>query len=429
MNKIQLKIVAALCGMFAWAGCAEEVMNEEMPEPDSELCVATRGDEGKVIATPVRVYVFNSDDRCVRMEAFTESTWSFTEKLPAGDYSVYAIGGADPERLVLPALDDATKTTAITLQDGASLGDLMTASGNVTLIANGTNSLTLTMQRKVMQIDHITIKDVPDDINSVSVSITHTYKNILLNGEYADETGTFSCDLTKQDNGDWVYDTPSTYMLPSVGNPTIAVTMGPTTYSYNCTEPIEANHKLTIEGTFCDNMFNLSGTVTGASWGDNKTISFQFNSDGTSQGSSNSNPNNGEEGGGGTSANVPEVGTLYKNTYFVLAVNGNNVTLWSPTEKVITISNSDDLEKVNTELESFNILDKTGTWHLPTEAESKKIVKSISKINSITIPFNTDGYFYYDDRIEAFTSDNGYFKKISIIGNITLRPVTTITIE
>ena len=77
MNRIQFKIAAALCGMFALASCAEEVVNEEMPESNSQLSIATRGDVSE-IATPVNIYVFNSDNRCVRMEAFTENTWSFS---------------------------------------------------------------------------------------------------------------------------------------------------------------------------------------------------------------------------------------------------------------------------------------------------------------------------------------------------------------
>ena len=428
MNRIEFKIAAALCGMIALASCAEEVVNEEMPEPDSELCIATRG-EASEIATPVNIYVFNSDNRCVRMETFTESTWRFSEKLPAGNYSVYAIGGADPTRLVLPTADNATKTTSLTLQSGASLGDLMTANGTVTLVANGQNSLTLSMQRKVMQIEQITIKDVPADITNVSVSITHTYESILLNGEYTGETGSFTCNLTKQDNGDWVYNTPNTFLLPSVGNPTIAVTMGSTTYSYNSTEPLEANHKLSIEGTFCDNMFNLSGTVTGVSWGDNKSINFQFNSDGTSQGNTNTEPNSGNEGGGGTSASVPEVGTLYQDTYFVLAVNGNDVTLWSPTEIQISINSSADFAKVDTELAKYNSQDHTGTWRLPTKTEAKTIIASKTQINNTTTTYKSAGYWYNNNgTTETFTDKNGQLVEAPFDGAY-LRPVTTITVE
>lgn len=441
MNRIEFKIAAALCGMIALASCAEEVVNEEMPEPDSELCIATRG-EASEIATPVNIYVFNSDNRCVRMETFTESTWRFSEKLPAGNYSVYAIGGADPTRLVLPTADNATKTTSLTLQSGASLGDLMTANSTVTLVANGQNSLTLSMQRKVMQIEQITIKDVPADITSVSVSITHTYENILLNGEYTGETGSFTCNLTKQDNGDWVYNTSNTFLLPSVGNPTIAVTMGSTTYSYNSTEPLEANHKLSIEGTFCDNMFNLSGTVTGVSWGDNKSINFQFNSDGTSQGNTNTEPNSGNEGGGGTSANIPEVGTLYQDTYFVLAVNGNDVTLLSNKETtgIVTknISQSDANNNITSKLNMWNDGESTWKWELPNRENAIYIFNHQELINSLvsesikkTIYSSTSSYLFKDNNsIKVFYPNMDKFDPAAIFQEDTyLRPVTTITIN
>ena len=436
MNRIEFKIAAALCGMIALASCAEEVVNEEMPEPDSELCIATRG-EASEIATPVNIYVFNSDNRCVRMETFTESTWRFSEKLPAGNYSVYAIGGADPTRLVLPTADNATKTTSLTLQSGASLGDLMTANGTVTLVANGQNSLTLSMQRKVMQIEQITIKDVPADVTSVSVSITHTYESILLNGEYTGETGSFTCNLTKQSNGDWVYNTPNTFLLPSVGNPTIAVTMGSTTYSYNSTEPLEANHKLSIEGTFCDNMFNLSGTVTGVSWGDNKSINFQFNSDGTSQGNTNTEPNSGNEGGGGTSANIPEVGDIYNGCY-VLAVSGNDVTLLSPSQEDKIVTDGDNQEtmmsKINNRLTNWEKNIST-SWRLMNKEEAEYIRANYTAMN-----YKEIGKIIYPSET-YFLQNNGIIYNFSPQLSIPLtewddsraatylRPVTTITIN
>ncbi|MBQ8712100.1 MAG: FimB/Mfa2 family fimbrial subunit [Prevotella sp.] len=426
MNKIQFKILAALCGMFAWTGCAEEVINERMPEPNSELCIATRSDEGKAIATPVRIYVFNSDDKCVKMEVFTEATNSFTAKLPAGDYSVYAIGGADPVRLALPSEDNATKTSTLSLQNGASFSDLMTANANVTLVANGTNSLTLGMQRKVIMIQSITIMDVPTDATSVSVSISHTYQNILLNGSYTGEEGTFSCELSKQADGTtWLYDTPNTYLLPSVGAPTISVTIGSKTYSYTCQQALEANHKLTIEGKYCDNMFTLSGTITGATWDSEQTIRFQFNTDGTSQ--TVSEPTH---SGSESSSNIPETGTLYHNTYFVLSVNDHEVTLWSPTEKAINFGSSVDLSLVDIELAAYNEQDHTGIWRLPTKTEAKTIIASISKINNLTTPFNTVGYWFSDNgKTDSFSADKGQWKDIGYQGGVNLRPVTTITIE
>lgn len=425
MQKNSIRLITAMCGMLTLGSCAQEVINEEEPEPNSQLTIATRG-ETAVIATPVRIYVFDSDDKCVKMEAFTEATSSFTAKLPAGAYSVYAIGGADPTRLVLPSEDDAQKTSILTLQSGASYGDMMTANANVTLVANGTNALTLGMQRKVIMIQSITIKDVPADATNVSVSITHTYQNILLNGSFTGEDGTFSCDLTKQTDGTtWLYDTPNTYLLPSVGVPTIAVTIGSNTYSYTCQEALEANHKLTIEGTYCNNIFTLSGTITGATWDSEQTIHFQFNADGSSQTIPDPTP-----GGGGDSSGIPEAGTLYQDTYFVLSVNDHNVTLWSPTEKAINFGNSVDLSLVDTELAAYNEQDHTGTWRLPTKAEANTIIASISKINSLTTPFNTKGYWYTDNgKTDSFSADKGQWKNIGYTGGVNLRPVTTITIE
>ena len=67
--KIQNVIFAtAMSGMMTLCSCSKEVMNDNRMERDNRLTVLTRsdGENGdKVIATPVRIYVFNSEEQCV----------------------------------------------------------------------------------------------------------------------------------------------------------------------------------------------------------------------------------------------------------------------------------------------------------------------------------------------------------------------------
>lgn len=434
MNKNLFKIAAALCGTMTLASCAEEVMNQEMPESNSELSIYTRGDEDKVIATPVRVYVFKSDDDCVAMQTLEGSGNAFTLNLPEGAYSVYAIGGADPERLVLPSQDDASKTSVISLQTNQSFGDLMMAHGNVTLTANGTNALTLGMERKVMMVESITIKNVPNDIENVSVRIAPTYESILLNGNYSGEDGSYSCTLTKQSDGTtWLNSAANIYLLPSVDKPTISVTLGTTTYSYTCEETLAANHKLTIEGTYVESSgtpnINLSGTITGASWGESQTIRFGFNSEGSQ--TITDNPDDPVT----PPASVPNVGDIYNGCY-VLAVNGNEVTLLSSKEEDNITGNNDNnsvvKDKVNNSLSTW---DNSGySWRVPNLSEANIIYSRQEDINSkLSSNINTRNYYY------MYVSSNNYGEFFEESGSISthdyvlsrtkVRPVTTITIN
>ena len=65
-----------------------------------------------------RIYVFNSLNKCVQLLSIDANNTSVTAKLPAGSYSVYAIGGEDLSHYVLPSLTEATPTSIITRQSG-----------------------------------------------------------------------------------------------------------------------------------------------------------------------------------------------------------------------------------------------------------------------------------------------------------------------
>jgi len=74
---------------------------ESNQEANSTLVVRTRaaaengdGEEAK-ISYPVNVYVFNSNDKCVAVSTLADETTQMELKLAEGNYSVYAIAGAD----------------------------------------------------------------------------------------------------------------------------------------------------------------------------------------------------------------------------------------------------------------------------------------------------------------------------------------------
>ena len=66
MRKNFLYYVAAFCGMVTLGSCAQEVINEDMSASDSRMTVMTRG-EGDPVSSPVRLYVFDSNDGRVTM--------------------------------------------------------------------------------------------------------------------------------------------------------------------------------------------------------------------------------------------------------------------------------------------------------------------------------------------------------------------------
>ena len=233
MRKYFLHYVAAFCGMVTLGSCAQEVINEDMSASDSRMTVMTRG-EGDPVTSPVRLYVFDSDDGCVTMETLDAGSSSFTKNLPAGTYDVYALA-SDESRYALPSKDEATKTTPIALKSGEQYGDLMIGHSSVTLSDGNTNEITLNLSRKVMLLRSIIIKDVPEGTTDVSVMVSPIQESILLNGSYQGDDGSFSVALTKQSDGTtWKMATEDVFLLPSVGKPTITITIGTTSFSYSC---------------------------------------------------------------------------------------------------------------------------------------------------------------------------------------------------
>lgn len=441
MKKFKVNFVAAMCGVMTLGSCAQEVINEEMMEPDSRLTVMTRaGEEGAQIVSPIRLYVFNNDDGCVATQTLESEATSFSLVLPAGSYDVYALGGVDDTRYVLPTKENATKTTAITLQSGQSYGDLMAGHSSVTLSSGNTNNLTLGLERKVMLIKSVTIKNVPTDAASVSISINSISESMLLDGTYQGSGQELNLSLTKQEDGTtWKTASENNYSLPSVGKPTISVTIGSTSYTYTCAEELAANHKITIEGTYKETETStdvtLTGTITGATWGEDKTINFNFSSEG-----SETAENSGSEGGGSDSpANIPAVGDTYRGCY-VLDVQGNNVTLLSPSQEYHIVEDADKTNqttiasKISTKLATWEQSISTN-WRLMTKDEAGIIRSSYTSINEKDTKEigskigPTQQYFCIENgTIYEFQPNMATFPEGGRYATY-LRPVTTITIQ
>lgn len=426
MRKYFLHYVAAFCGMVTLGSCAQEVINEDMSASDSRMTVMTRG-EGDPVTSPVRLYVFDSNDGCVTMETLDVGSSSFTKNLPAGTYDVYALAG-DESRYALPSKDEATKTTPIVLKSGEQLGDLMIGHSSVTLSDGITNETTLNLSRKVILLRSVIIKDVPEGTTDVSVKISPIQESILINGTYQGNEGAFSVALTKQSDGTtWKMATEDVFLLPSVGKPTITITIGSTPFTYSCPNELEANHKVTIEGTYKEPTtqpaeLTLTGTINGVAWGEDSHVSFDFGP---------------EDKPSTPSGDIPAEGSTYLGCY-VLKVNGNEVTLLSPSHAKGIVDDGDQNNqeaistKINAKLANWEQTISTN-WRLMNYTEAELIRSSFTTINAqlSTKMVNSSPYFYLNET----TICNSILGGVTIAttpggkDNTYLRPVTTITIQ
>ena len=366
---------------------------------NSVLQVRTRsgGSAGEeaTVAYPIAVYVFVGEE-CKTVQTIGDEGQTLNIPLVEGTYTVYAIGGASSSDYVLPTADDALATSAIVLKDGKTHGDLMAAQGTATLVDGGTNTVTLGMTRKTMLIQSVEIKKIPTAATAVSVTIAPLWQALCVGGTFATAGTSSTIALTRQeDNRTWTLPSlsgegssaalpfhqgegpgvGSVFLLPPSSQPasvSVNITIGGATktYTYSCSDQLEAGYKINIDGTYTEAVgVNLTGTITGATWLGERTISFEFDESGSSASEPEApgNPDNPET----PTSDFPAVGDNYQGCY-VLAVStidetSAELTLLSPNEQAATTVGNADAALAA--LGAVGISD----WAVPTKAQMQLV--------------------------------------------------------
>lgn len=407
---------------------------------NSVLQVTTRGGGGSndaTIAYPVQVYVFQGDD-CKAVQTIGDEGQTLNIPLVEGTYSVYAVAGASATDYTLPTKDNATATTALTLKEGRTLTDLMTAQATATLVDGGTNTVTLGMTRKTMLIQDVTIKKIPTAATAVSVTIAPLWQALTVSGAFANAGQSQTIALTKQaDNRTWTLPSPfgegsGVRLLPPSSQPasvSVNITIGGTTktYTYSTSDQLEAAYKINIDGTYTEAVgVNLTGTITGATWLGERTISFEFDENGSSTSGNNDNNGGGNNNNDNPNNqdNFPAAGDTYQGCY-VLAVttidaNSAELTLLSPNERSVS-SDSD----ANNALATLGV-DGISDWSIPTKDQ---IDAFYAAKDDITPAPDRQRYLWQDGTTmkQRFMSD-GSDSKANYNYTIFLRPVATVSI-
>ena len=408
---------------------------------NSVLQVRTRGtspSEEATIAYPVQVYVMQGD-MCCAAQTIGDEGQTLNIDLMEGTYSVYAIAGASDTDYTLPTQSEGTSTSAITLKEGKAHGDLMAAQATATLVDGGTNTVTLGLQRKTMLLQDVTIKKVPTAATAVSVTIAPLWQALCIGGSYSGTGGSQTIALTRQDdNRTWTLKGEALHLLPPSSQPAsvsvnITIDGATKTYTYSCSDQLEAANKIRIDGTYTEAVgASLTGTITGATWLGERTISFEFDESNNSSASGDDdsgdggNGNSGDDNGG---FEIPAVGDTYQGCY-VLAVNDADdyaeVTLLSPTELTGIDYTTDMQTHIDAALATVTSGDISG-WEVPTTAEAQLMYNAREAIGNLT----ANSYLYHTGTTyRAFSPSAEAFSPISSLKISTvLRPVATITIN
>lgn len=279
---------------------------------------------------------------------------------------------------------------------------------------------------------------VPSAATAVSVTIAPLWQSLTVGGTYSGTAGSQTISLTKQSDGRTWKTGGGLFLLPPSSEPAsvgVSITLGGTTktYTYSTTDELSAGYRISIDGTYTEAIgVNLTGTITGATWLGQRTISFTFDESGSAAvntgGINNDNQDNQD--------NFPAVGGTYEGCY-VLAVDvadggqSAELTILSPNEQAVT--SAADVETKLSTLGSGGI----SGWDVPTSAQLKLVEAQKSAIANAAegkyyLYRNADGSKYYYHRL-GIAPDNQSFG--SAIGGpwpdsfeILLRPVAVVTV-
>ena len=467
MNLSNTYIPVIVCSFLSLSSCQQIALeNEEntandiiIPEGQSRLALKLAADANDAeISWPVSIYVFNSDNTCVETKALTTSASSADFTLPAGTYSLYAVGGMSSDSYSLPTKDSATSTTTLSLLDGVNEhADIMMAQqSDILLTANKSSTQALNFTRKVAKITSMTITDVPEDVTEVTVTFSPVYKAVNLDGTFTNiDPSTWSYKLSKDNTTPttWKGDC-NTYILLNNENMNIKYQFktdtGTREFTQN-TSKITSNHKISLEANYKKEVLTASMicALNGATWDDDVNITCVVDEVKMTKVEDNSVPDDNTDdstepvadANAAEGATVPEIGDKLGSTTELVYViqkqtygNYTYVTLMYQSEiSGISKEKLTEQEGIKTAVATiFNdkinkkAIAKINKWRLPTLDELKYIYNNYENLQTSTGDTNlmqtldsqcyycTDsngdiiGYTFYNDKIVTLnTSGTG----------------------
>lgn len=431
-----VSIVMTVVSMTLLTSCEKEFSEVTPVNPESSLTVTTRSESGgEEVAYPVAVYLFDANKACIDFRRIESADASVCYDLVEGVYDVYAFGGVAEGKYTLPSVKEATLESVIALQDGQEHGDLMMANSSVTTTKGEANTINLLMNRCVSKIASIVIKQVPDDVTAVSVTLSKTYKSMALNGTKKDvNIEVITLEKSSTESGTWELKTPRHVLFDVATSASVKISM--TTngnakgYTYQLTDKWKSNYLYHINATYTEKQnFHVTGTITGATWQGTEDIVFNFDETNT------------QDGGSGPTINetAPEVGTLYKGCYVLSRTEESNaikVLLLHPNQYSDvcngTMSQEEARNSINSKLSEIASENEITGWHLPDKEDMETIYSigtgKINQKNPGSLLVNNEYYFFDDNGIirgRILTSKNSM--DLSVTTNKTiLRPVAVV---
>ena len=347
----------------------------------------------------------------------------------------------------------------------------MSATATATLTDGGTNTVTLGLQRRTMLLQDVIIKQVPTAATAVTVTIAPLWQSLTVGGTYSGASGATTIALTRQDDGrTWQNAQPlpshqgegssadlpshqgegpgvgSVFLLPPSSQPasvSVSITVGgnTTTYTYSTTDQLEAGYKINILGTYTEAVgVSLTGTITGATWLGERTISFTFDESGSTAAGNDTDPTpdpsptgagSSPNSGPDASAGVPAVGDTYLGCYVLAVTDADDhadLLLLAATELTGTFWGTNAQAEVEAALATLTDGGISG-WDVPDRNEARLIFDARGSIGGLThASYLCENSGYKCFRVSSSVASFSATAAPTATSDTALRAVATVTI-
>ena len=345
---------------------------------DKTLKVKVRSAGDAEIVYPLHLYAFAESGKLVASQTIENAEKDMSLPLSKGDFQIVAVSGTSEDYLLpeKPELDDDILLSAV---DGADtplmvgraiveIGDVLEASADIKM-------------QYVVAALNVKLKDVPENVTDVQLSLSPLYSSLSMGGEYGNEGDSqkvkVNCSLVSE--GVWAAET--TYIFPGNAKEMVFSVYFKTddgtevTYGYTTDDVPTANYLFNVTGTYAGGV-SVGGNFDVTDWEGSIDVDFDFGGemlpDDENGDNDEDDDKDDEEGDDGQTdvklEGVPEVGTIWNDMIVVdmgeADDTGVDLLLMSMDEwRYIYVSEADEVPK------GYSINGVSG-WRYPTHEEA-----------------------------------------------------------
>ena len=378
------------------------------------------GESGVELPYPLTVYAVNEEGLVEDRASITQSGTSVNLSLLSGDFTFYAIAGADAGSSDVPA------NNIVTASNGYFTNAVMRGKTNQAIDDN--EELTLTLSYAVASVD-VTLSNIPTDVKAISVKIATLKESMNLDGEY-DGSTTATIDLEKQTDGT-TWKSATVYVFPSVSAPTtftVTQTLNDNTtksYSASYNAKLSAGTPYHFTGTGTNiSSHELTVNVTAEGWDVPIEEELVLTPSETTKDSDEDPIIISDENNIFTVSELPEVGAFYNNKHVLGYIDVENKT-------GLLFSRNEMAKSAFGYAESTYKEEGLSGWKIPTLEECQQIYQVlgfsgiVSALQKVGKTGNiSSAQYLYGDGTNAFKFTTGSTSKIIGEGssdNVTYR--------